>query len=203
MGLRMPSKPDCPVRPSACFQARDPGGLLSWCGDRKYWLNSRMIRSTTARQTTPARRSVYIDVDEPPEVVNQGRGVHGVREPTQPCAASRQARWHDGSRGGPTGDLTLHKRQIRTADAGGLTGRPHIRHAGPLVRVDPNDRLYVSDINGFSVYDTSGASGFTRLARRDGLGYLRFGLDALSDRVRVFFVPFRGSGVVGRFDLNL
>jgi AraC-like DNA-binding protein len=39
-----------------------------------------MVRTAvTVRHAPPTGRSVFIDVDEPPEVANQGRGVHGIR----------------------------------------------------------------------------------------------------------------------------
>lgn len=70
------------------------------------------------------------------------------------------------------------------------------------MRIDSAERLYVSDGSDLVVYATSGADGFTELARRNGLGAGRFDIREDGATVHIYFIDFRGDGVIGHASLT-
>lgn len=67
----------------------------------------------------------------------------------------------------------------------------------PQLRTDSKGRLYVADNSGITVLDTAGTGGFKVLANRRGLRSGRIALVENGNDVTVYFIEFRGKGIIG------
>ncbi|MBM4358325.1 MAG: Ig-like domain-containing protein [Deltaproteobacteria bacterium] len=74
---------------------------------------------------------------------------------------------------------------------------------GPQLRVDSKGRLWMGMNSGLTVFDTAGANGFSKLVELPGIAVGRFALREDGAKTHVYFVPYRGKGVVGTTTLTL
>jgi hypothetical protein len=73
----------------------------------------------------------------------------------------------------------------------------------PQMRVDSKGRLWLGMNSGLTVFDTAGANGFAKLIELPGVAAGRFALREDGAKTHVYFVPYRGKGVIGTTTLTL